>query len=250
MKVLVIPDIHLKYWMFEEAAKIMDRGDVDLAVCLMDIPDAWNVQNDRQLYMDTFDAAIEFHKKFPGTLWCWGNHEAGYLWERQLEEDGRGTHSGFSVMCAGTVRQKLDELSAHIPGGQLAFIHRIDNVLFLHGGLPEYFISKYFSAEERDDTDEVISRINSFGVNEMWLDPSMVEFSPLWHRPCFYPDDKMYRADDMLQVVGHTPVKEITRTRNTITCDVFSTYRNGVPIGTQEFLLLDTVTWEYRGIKV
>ena len=26
-------------------------------------------------------------------------------------------------------------------------------------------------------------------------------------------------------------------------------YRDGRPIGTQEFLLLDTVTWEYKGVK-
>lgn len=31
-------------------------------------------------------------------------------------------------------------------------------------------------------------------------------------------------------------------------CDVFSTYRDGDPIGTQEFLLIDTETWEYKGI--
>ena len=51
------------------------------------------------------------------------------------------------------------------------------------------------------------------------------------------------------QVVGHTPMDKITREKNLISTDVFSTYRDGRPIGTQEFLLLDTVTWEYKGVK-
>ena len=52
-----------------------------------------------------------------------------------------------------------------------------------------------------------------------------------------------------MQVVGHTPIKQIEKNGNLISCDVFSTYRNGNPIGTQEFLLIDTITWEYLEIK-
>lgn len=241
MKILVIPDIHLKYWMFGRAAEIMRTHAADKAVCLMDIPDNWNAEYDRQLYVDTLDAAIEFQREFPETLWCYGNHDVSYLWNRM--------ESGYSRMCAGTVREKLGELSLHIPEGQLAFIHRIDDVLFLHGGLNMYFVSKYFTGEESEDTEKVISRIDSFGVDEMWDGPSMTEFSPIWHRPHDYPDDKMYKADTLLQIVGHTPVRGFTRRQNVITCDVFSTYRNGTPIGTQEFLLIDTVTWEYHGVR-
>ena len=59
-------------------------------------------------------------------------------------------------------------------------------------------------------------------------------------------------ADDIpaeypfLQVVGHTPVEHIFRSGNIISCDVFSTYRNGEPIGTQEFLVIDTKTWRFH----
>ena len=50
--------------------------------------------------------------------------------------------------------------------------------------------------------------------------------------------------------MGHTPVDMIEKKGNIISRDVFSTYRDGKPIGTEEFLLLDTITWEYQGIKV
>ena len=39
MKVLVIPDIHLKKWIFDKAEGILKEGKADRAVCLMDIPD-------------------------------------------------------------------------------------------------------------------------------------------------------------------------------------------------------------------
>lgn len=41
MKVLVIPDIHLKPWMFNRAAELLKDGIAGGAVCLMDIPDDW-----------------------------------------------------------------------------------------------------------------------------------------------------------------------------------------------------------------
>ena len=54
----------------------------------------------------------------------------------------------------------------------------------------------------------------------------------------------------LLQVVGHTPMERIAKEGNLISTDVFSTYRDGRAIGTEEYLLLDTLTWEYEGIKI
>ena len=68
MKVLVIPDVHLKPWMFERADKIMEQGAAERAVCLMDIPDDWNQEYNLELYMETFDAAIAFAKKYPENI--------------------------------------------------------------------------------------------------------------------------------------------------------------------------------------
>ena len=50
MKVLIIPDVHLKPFMFKQAAELMERGIAKRAVCLMDIPDDWNKQFDISLY--------------------------------------------------------------------------------------------------------------------------------------------------------------------------------------------------------
>lgn len=82
MKVLVIPDVHLKPFMFQQAATLMKQGIAERAVCLMDIPDDWNKEYDCQLYEETYDEAIRFAEQFPETLWCYGNHDLSYLWHQ------------------------------------------------------------------------------------------------------------------------------------------------------------------------
>ena len=94
-----------------------------------------------------------------------------------------------------------------------------------------------------NDIEAVVDKINSLGIREMWQDES-----PIWYRPQ-YKEGRPYKPRKLLQVVGHTPVERITRDGNLISADVFSTYRTGEPIGTQEFLVIDTVTWEYAGIS-
>ena len=221
MKILVIPDVHLKPVMFQQATILMRRGIAERAVCLMDIPD---------------DEAINFAKKFPETAWCYGNHDLSYFWH-QLE-------SGYSSMAASTVQRKLLELRAAVPeNNPIRYIHKIDNVLFSHGGVLKYFVEEHVKKKNYDDTDLVIEEINKLGAREMWNDAS-----PIWLRPQ-YSNMKLYKEHELLQVVGHTPMDKITRKENVISCDVFSTYRDGRPIGTQEFLLLDTESWEYCGIK-
>ena len=55
MKVLVIPDIHLKPFMFKQAAELMERGIAQRVVCLMDIPDDWDKQFNILFYEETYE---------------------------------------------------------------------------------------------------------------------------------------------------------------------------------------------------
>ena len=54
-KVLVIPDVHLKAWMFDEADKI-DRDSYDGIVVLGDLVYDWGKGNDIQAYEDIEEA--------------------------------------------------------------------------------------------------------------------------------------------------------------------------------------------------
>ena len=107
MKILVIPDVHLKPQMFKQATALMHQGIADRAVCLMDIPDDWDKQYNVGLYEETYDEAVRFAKAFPETAWCYGNHDLSYLWHC-LE-------SGYSSMASMTVQRKLLDLREAVP---------------------------------------------------------------------------------------------------------------------------------------
>ena len=238
MKVLVVPDVHLKPWMFQRAAELLREKVADIPVCLMDIPDDWGKQLDLELYDQTFDAAIRFAREFLDGLWCYGNHDVCYLWDKR--------ESGYSRMASWLVCEKLRKLSdVMLESHHLAYLQRIDDVIFSHGGLGEAFVRQMVPAEDHDDIDKVVNTVNGLGSRELWQD-----LSPLWLRPQDH-GDVLYGAGRLLQVVGHTPVEKITKEkdRDLISCDVFSTYPDGAPVGSQEFLVIDTKTHEFHGVK-
>ena len=236
MKVLVIPDVHLKPWMFQQASKLMKEAKADRVVCLMDIADDWRQQFNLDLYIQTYDAAIDFAREYPDTLWSYGNHDVCYLWNQR--------ETGYSKIAPWTVCEKLRILRESLPDErQLAYLHRIDNVLFSHGGLADEFVRRYVPEKSQNDIDEVVDIINGLGSGEMWQN-----LSPVWYRPQYYAG-KMYKPGKLLQVVGHTPVEQILRTEALISCDVFSTDRDRNPIGTQEFPVIDTNDWSFFGEK-
>ena len=229
MKILVIPDVHLKPQMFKQATALMHQGIADRAVCLMDIPDDWDKQYNVGLYEETYDEAIRFAKAFPETAWCYGNHDLSFLWHC-LE-------SGYSSMASMTVQRKLLDLREAVPeDNPIKYVQRIDNVLFSHGGVLNFFVEEYVPRAKYNDVDAVLETINQLGRIEMWNDAS-----PIWLRPQ-HSKMRLYKPRKLLQVVGHTPMDAITKEGNLISTDVFSTYRDGKPIGTEEFLVLDTVT--------
>ncbi len=219
----------------------MRSGEAERAVCLMDIPDDWDEQGNIELYIRTFEKAFSFLREFPETLWCWGNHDLSYPWLRY--------ESGYSLIAARIVREEINEFCSRLPERRrLAYIHRIDDVLFMHGGLTERFVRKItgrvrFSKSHGDYIDAVVDAVNSLDSGLIWENDS-----PLWYRPQI-ESEKMFMSDQILQVVGHTPVRNISKNGSVISCDVFSADSRGKPFGSREFLLLDTVTWEYRGIR-
>lgn len=232
MKVLVIPDVHLKPRMFDRAAEILARGNASQAVCLMDLPDDWSQERNTALYEETFERAMEFHREYPGTLWCWGNHDLSYLWNEM--------ESGFSFSARSTVLGCLERFRKTVPSKQLQYIHRIDDILFLHGGLTEDFVRRFVCGRRYDEIDTVLEKINRLARYEMWDNSS-----PIWYRPQL-SRVRMYKPRKLLQVVGHTPVREVCRDRNILSCDTFSTNRDGTAFGSQKFTLIDTVSrnWE------
>jgi predicted phosphodiesterase len=237
MKILVIPDIHLKTWIFDRAENILNENRADMAVCLMDIPDDWDMEFNTGQYRDAYDRAIDFAGKFPDTLWCYGNHDVSYPWGK-LE-------SGYSPYAEKTVITKLEELENSLKdSSQIAIMHRIDNVLFAHGGLTSDFVSSMYEDLLEEDIDDVLSIVNNASQKSLWRDDS-----PLWFRPQ-YENLEAFRKDQYTQVVGHTPVEHIYEMNGFISTDVFSTYRDGRQIGESAMIVIDSLKREYEKIKV
>lgn len=237
MRILVIPDIHLKTWIFDRAEAIMKSGKADRAVCLMDMPDDWGMEFQLDRYNAIFDRAISFASDHPDTLWCYGNHDVSYPWGK-LE-------SGYSPYAESTVISKLDELEHSLNDpSQIAIMHRVDNVLFSHGGLTTEYI-KWFDIKLLDaDIDTVVKAVNEAPVDYLWNDES-----PLWLRP----QNKIreaFKSELYKQVVGHTPVKNIFERDGIISTDVFSTYSDGTQIGESAMIVIDSETGLFEKIKV
>ena len=147
------------------------------------------------------DEAIRFALEFPDTAWCYGNHDLSYFWHC-LE-------SGYSSMASATVQRKLLELRRTVPEDHpIQFVQKIDNVLFSHGGVLNYFVEEYVPKSKYHDVDAVVEEINKLGRIEMWND-----MSPIWLRPQ-RPGIRLYKPRKLLQVVGHTPMNEITREKS------------------------------------
>ena len=231
-RVLVIPDVHLKPWIFDEADKV-DKSSYEDIVVLGDLVDDWGKGNDLGAYEETLNRAAEFGKEHGESLWCYGNHDVSYLWDAM--------ESGYSVQARLTAIDGITKLE-RILEDRYKFVHRIDNVLFSHAGVTETFVlhSCGYHVKEIDD---ILAKINRMGKQELWRDSS-----PIWARPQadFY---RMFRDDLFYQVVGHTPVEEPLDACGVLTLDLFSTYSNGDPYGNQKLYIVDTLTRKFEEAK-
>jgi len=237
MKVLVIPDVHLKTWIFDKAENVLKSGKADRAVCLMDMPDDWDMEFQIDRYRAIYDRAIAFAKDYPDTLWCYGNHDLSYPWGR-LE-------SGYSPYAERTVMEKLEELEMSLKNSsQINIMHRIGRVLFSHAGLSTEFVKSLNRKLLDADIDEVLHSVNTASQDKLWNDES-----PLWLR-ALDVRRKAFQSEKYKQVVGHTPVEKIMEQEGMIFTDVFSTDREGTQIGESAMLVIDSETGEYGKVEV
>lgn len=246
MRVLVIPDVHLKTDMLEMAEEIMKTSSVDMAIFLGDIPDNWGCQGKIDMYKATYDGVMDFKRKYPNTKFCYGNHDIAYWLSLPC--------SGTDIYNIGVVANMIGELQ-QVYGQDATIIHQIDDVLFSHAGLTSNYIHRFFSREvELNISDkDLIERINYLDDKDRRL---WDETSPIWARPQHQESIPkfsrlyMWKPETYMQVVGHTPLIHPEQEQNLLSCDVFSTRPNGELYGLQEWVIVDTKmqTWEiYNG---
>lgn len=109
-KVFVIPDVHLKPWMFDKAEELLSRSEYDKIVCLGDLVDDWDQEKNLGLYSETFDALERFINRHPNFLLCYGNHDVSYIWEAR--------ESGYSDYARPVVIEGLSKLEKCVSAGR------------------------------------------------------------------------------------------------------------------------------------
>ena len=252
LKILVIPDVHLKPYMFDRAEKILKSGQAHYAVCLGDYVDEWDCGNKLDMYYETFERMKKFKAEFPDTVFLIGNHDFAYLYP----EFGC---SGHSKMAEPIVQGQLNSLRWLC--GDHKVMLRLGKVIFSHAGLTESFVNEnYAKAREQfanpklkfgfhhsgEFIDYVINDINiclnsEHGHKVLWN-----ENSPLWARPQ-HTAEPLFN-EDYIQVIGHTPTKEIEQVDNYISTDAFSLYNfyPYPPFGEEKFIIVNCAdgTWE------
>lgn len=133
----------------------------------------------------------------------------------------------------------MQELIEVVPEGQYAYAHKIDNVLFSHGGLKSSFVKFHVPSKYYNNIDFCINRINHLTEYDVWQD-----YSPIWFRPQNLSKSAgyIYYSKKLLQVVGHTPVRKAYKRYGVLSCDTFSTYPDGSKFGSETFVIVNTLT--------
>ena len=230
-KIFIIPDVHLKPWMFDKASRLIAQDSYDAIVFLGDLVDDWNQQGNEKLYNQTFDEAEKFLKIHQNTFFCYGNHDVSYLWGR--------TESSFSWSMRELIKERMPKLTACLPSENVGFMHIIDEVLFSHAGLTKDFVAEHFGLDTDLSIENIVSQINEMDDRLLWHDNS-----PIWARP---QNCRWEMFSEVFQIVGYAPVTEPLLEDNLLTLDTFSTYSNGSPLGNEKFVWFDTEdkTWHY-----
>lgn len=214
MKVLVIPDVHLKPWIFDDAEFILKNFNLDNAVFIGDLVDDWHKENYIDLYKDTIDRAMLFKCMNSDSIFCYGNHEVAYMLGDWC--------SGNSELYRPMIRSMLNQYERSV---MPVLAIKIDNVVFSHAGIAKSYVADY-----RIENIDHIKLPTAFNDND----------SPLWVRP----DPWTKFNKDYIQVVGHSPVRTIKQFDNVWVTDTFSTNENGSMYGDRTFMSVDTVTGE------
>lgn len=247
-KVLVIPDVHLKPWMFD-IADAVSTDKYDTIVCLGDLVDDWNKQFRQDLYEITLTRILAFDKEHPAMLWCYGNHDVSYRYCLQ--------ESGFSLHMMPTINKYLDQLVNQC-GDRFAVIQKVDNWMFSHAGIDSEWVENHLSVTEPDDiricTNRMIeSRDDTQG--HLWnsISPLWLRFQEPWGSEA--TRQRLYTGTNgnIKQCVGHSPTQkpyEVFREDLgliALSADTFSTYSSGEPIGDEKLIIIDTdtSTWKY-----
>lgn len=242
MKILVMPDAHLKTELVDRIDQLLDEHPDWLCVSLGDWADDWGrpVREYKKFY-ERFTAFLKKHAE--RIECCWGNHDYAYY-------GNDFSCSGFSSSARPIVEsfyRKLEEDFELFPARPRLLVEH-DGTVFSHAGLSRGTLDQYLVHAHQypylsfyDWVEHRLRNIASLLTEQE---------SPLWHRPSSNYQQNTFNPQ-ILQVVGHTPVLTITHTKddNVLYTDTWSTDANRQPLGDKSLVVIDTVLKKWSIIK-
>lgn len=230
-KILAIGDTHGRTdW------RVLLEQDLSQYKRIVFIGDYFDTHDDitQQQQIDNFQDIIFFKKKYlDKVILLIGNHDYHYMGDFSI------TYSGFISANAFTVRELLQQAlkESLIQMSHLEVTKQIP-ILFTHAGVTKTW---WLKNGELDSLDNISNRINDLFI----YTPKVFEFTagpkynnygdeicqtPIWIRPHSLLADTV--SKDILQVVGHTQMKEITPIDRCVFIDVLGSKK-------EEFLSLE-----------
>lgn len=223
MKVLFVPDIHCKMYMFDDVEKLDKLYDFDKVIFLGDYVDDWNCNG--QDSIECLNKLISLLDSNPKKyIACIGNHDAAYLWK---------------FGCSGNSEEYFEQIHNLLEANKEKFYIYYSIQL----GTEQYVCSHAGFSQEWLDYHN-ITDLSNLGKEwtqhpeQFWtigkLSGGYELSGPLWLRP-----DEIRSLPSFKQIVGHTPVKTIQPYYDYVIVDTHSTYPDGSRYGDQNYLMWD-----------
>jgi metallophosphoesterase len=227
-KILVCGDVHCKKEVVDQALKLYQENNCDKLIFIGDYTDDWN---------DTVEQNIEildylFHLKHimgEKLILLFGNHDIS-------------NWIGGEFKCSGFTNIKHEQLKFSYESAKYDFkmAHADNGFLITHAGVCNSWLEYLLKVTENKKLDDeyltkpekVADLLNQY---QFKLSLFYAEDSPLWLRPTEKVDYPPFK-----QIVGHTPVALIEKSRkNIIYIDTHSTAPNGERLGDGTFLIIN-----------
>lgn len=250
MRTFIVGDIHNKWNTVHEALQktIQENGDPDKVIFLGDLVNDWDStpQDEIQSMIGFADWVFEHRADGLDVQVLMGNHDMPYLMKDTDPLYPRIAHKhGFQPAAYRKVHQIMSKL------GMIAAVqmHDLDGtpVVISHAGFSQEWL--YLNFRETEFSPETVEYTNELLQKGSWANFNMVgaerggtsfTSSPVW---CGMHELTMNTPHGIHQIVGHTPVRNITTVETNdstlVFCDTFSTYSSGQFIGDCSILVTE-----------
>lgn len=172
--------------------------------------------------IQNFEAIMDFKRTRPETVLLYGNHDLNYL----LDLDYR---SKFSLRQQ---RERYKQLFDTYADRFYGVAYAIDEqTLVSHAGFTREWYERYIGAYHNEDACIVVEQVNSLWRKDkmpftfqsnVTISPDIwgesPEHSPVWIRSWILPAHNLFAANDIVQIIGHTPQDDITAVGERIIC--------------------------------